>query len=207
MSMLEGAPWLVAHRSMLPINQPFKVSLYGKDYVIWQDSTGQISSLSNVCPHMGAMLSEGWCNVQADGSSNVVCPFHALEFDHNGCTILPGTKQKTLPQLESLELMIQGDFIWSYGNCEPKIPIPNVLEKIAQEYEFIGATADTSVETDLRSMLTITIIRMVHIETYLKLPKLDLKNSLITAIIPKLFMTCQLHQKLFGKNSSNLTNF
>jgi phenylpropionate dioxygenase-like ring-hydroxylating dioxygenase large terminal subunit len=155
MSMLEGAPWLVAHRSMLPINQPLKVSLYGKDYVIWQDATGQISGLSNVCPHMGAMLSEGWCNVQTDDSSNVVCPFHALEFDHNGCTILPGTKQKTLPQLEPLELIIQGDFIWSYGNCEPKIPIPNVLEKIAQEYEFIGATADTSVETDLRSMLRI----------------------------------------------------
>ncbi len=155
MSMLEGAPWLVAHRSMLAINQPLKVSLYGKDYVIWQDPTGQISGLSNVCPHMGAMLSEGWCNVQADGSSKVVCPFHALEFDHNGCTILPGTKQKTLPQLEPLELIIQGDLIWSYGNCEPKIPIPDVLDKIAQEYEFIGATADTSVETDLRSMLRI----------------------------------------------------
>jgi phenylpropionate dioxygenase-like ring-hydroxylating dioxygenase large terminal subunit len=155
MSMLEGAPWLVAHRSMLPINQPLKVSLYGKDYVIWQDRTGQISSLSNVCPHMGAMLSEGWCNIHADGSSAVVCPFHALEFDHHGCTILPGSKEKTLPQLESLELIIQGDFIWSYGGYQPKIPIPDVLAKIAQQYEFIGVAADTSVETDLRSMLSI----------------------------------------------------
>jgi len=153
--MLEGAPWLVAHRSMLPINQLLKVSLYGKDYVIWQNKTGKISSLSNVCPHMGAMLSEGWCNVQADGSSAVVCPFHALEFDHNGCTILPGTNQKTLPQLETLELIIQGDFIWSYGGYEPKIPIPDVVAKIAQEYKFIGVAADTSVETDLRSMLSI----------------------------------------------------
>ncbi|WP_370303722.1 Rieske 2Fe-2S domain-containing protein [Pleurocapsa sp. CCALA 161] len=155
MSMLEGAPWLIAHRSMLPVNQPFKVSLYGKDYVIWQDKSGQISGLSNVCPHMGAMLSEGWCNIQADGSSNVVCPFHALEFDHHGCTILPGTNKKTLPQLESLELIIQSDFIWSYGGYEPRIPVPNVLAEIAQEYEFIGATADTTVETDLRSMLLI----------------------------------------------------
>ncbi|PSB12496.1 (2Fe-2S)-binding protein [Pleurocapsa sp. CCALA 161] len=153
--MLEGAPWLIAHRSMLPVNQPFKVSLYGKDYVIWQDKSGQISGLSNVCPHMGAMLSEGWCNIQADGSSNVVCPFHALEFDHHGCTILPGTNKKTLPQLESLELIIQSDFIWSYGGYEPRIPVPNVLAEIAQEYEFIGATADTTVETDLRSMLLI----------------------------------------------------
>lgn len=155
MSMLEGAPWLLAHKSMLEINQPQKISLYGKDYVIWKDEKGQVNNLSNICPHMGAMLSEGWCNRQSDGSSGVVCPFHALEFDHNGCTILPGKDQKTLPQLDSLELIVTDDFIWSYGGYEPKLPIPDILEKIAQNYEFIGATADMTVETDLRSMLLI----------------------------------------------------
>lgn len=155
MSMLEGAPWLLAHKSMLKVNQPQQISLYGKDYVIWKDPTGQVNSLSNICPHMGAKLSEGWCNSQVNGSSAVVCPFHALEFDATGCTILPGTDHKTLPQLEYLKLIIKDDFIWSYGEFEPKIPIPDVLEKIAQDYEFIGATADITVETDLRSMLLI----------------------------------------------------
>ena len=153
MSMLEGAPWLLAHRSMLPINKPLKVSLYNQDYVIWQEPTGQINCLSNVCPHMGAMLSEGWCSEQTDGSSNIVCPFHALEFDRHGCTVLPGTAKKTLPQLEPLKLIIRDDFVWSYGGYEPKVPIPDVLEKITQEYEFIGSTTNTSVKTDLRSML------------------------------------------------------
>ena len=155
MSMLEGAPWLLAHKSMLDINKLHQVSLYGHDYVIWQDKTGQVNALPNICPHMGAMLSEGWCEAQADGTSAVVCPFHALEFDRHGCTILPGTDKKTLPQLKPLELIIQGDFIWSYGDYEPKIPIPDILEKIDREYEFIGFTADTSVKTDLRSMLLI----------------------------------------------------
>lgn len=153
MSMLEGAPWLLAHKSMLETNKPQKVSLYNKDYVLWKDKTGQVHALPNACPHMGAMLSEGWCETQTDGTSTVVCPFHALEFDGNGCTVLPGTDSKTLPQLKPLELIIKDDFIWSYGGCEPKIPIPDILEQIAAEYEFIGYTADTSVETDLRSML------------------------------------------------------
>jgi len=153
--MLEGAPWLLAHKSMLQKNKPFKVSLYGKDYVIWQDNSGNISALSNVCPHMGAMLSEGWCEEQADGTSKIVCPYHALEFDESGCTILPGSNKKTLSQVQPLELIIQDDFIWSYGDSEPKIPIPNILEQINQDYEFVGFTADTSVETDLRSMLLI----------------------------------------------------
>ena len=155
MSMLEGAPWLLAHKSMLKVNQPQQISLYDKDYVIWKDQTGQVSSLSNICPHMGAKLSEGWCSPQVDNSSKIVCPFHALEFDDQGCTTLPGTTQKTLPQLESLPLIIKDDFVWSYGDYEAKIPLPDVLEKIAQDYEFIGATADTTVETDLRSMLLI----------------------------------------------------
>ena len=153
MSMLEGAPWLLAHKSMLQKNRPIKMALYGKDYVMWKDTTGRVNALPNVCPHMGAMLSEGWCEAQSDGSSKVVCPFHALEFDRDGCTVLPGTDQKTLPQLKPLELIIKNDFIWTYGDCTPKLPIPDILESINQNYKFIGHTADTSVQTDLRSML------------------------------------------------------
>jgi phenylpropionate dioxygenase-like ring-hydroxylating dioxygenase large terminal subunit len=153
MSMLIGAPWLLAHKSMLETNQPKKVSLYGSDYVLWKDSHGTVSALPNACPHMGAMLSEGWCQALNDGTSVIVCPFHALEFDREGCTILPGSKKKTLTQLQPLELIIQDDFIWSYGGYEPKIPIPNILNEIAARYELIGHTADTSVKTDLLSML------------------------------------------------------
>jgi phenylpropionate dioxygenase-like ring-hydroxylating dioxygenase large terminal subunit len=155
MSMLAGAPWLLAHKSMLGINRPKKVSLYGTDYVIWQDRMGQVNAFPNICPHMGAMLSEGWCQERDDKSSVVVCPFHALEFDREGCTVLPGSQKKTLPQLQPLELIIQGDLIWSYGGCEPKVSIPNILNEISSQYEFIGHTADVSVETDLLTMLLI----------------------------------------------------
>ncbi len=151
--ILPGAPWLIAHKSMLEVNKPKKFSIYGCDYVLWKDATGKVSALPNACPHMGAMLSEGWCEQREDKTSVVVCPFHALEFDNEGCTILPGSNKKTLPQLQPLELIIQENFIWSYGGQEPKVPIPNILNKIAAEYDFIGYTADTSVETDLLTML------------------------------------------------------
>ncbi len=160
-SMLPGAPWLLAHKSMLSVNQPRKISLYGDDYVMWKDTAGAIHALPNACPHMGAMLSEGWCEEQtdllnkgiSDRTSTVVCPFHALKFDSQGCTILPGSSKKTLSQLKPLELVIQGDLIWSYGRYEPKIPIPTVLNEITKTYYFVGHTADVSVETDLLTML------------------------------------------------------
>ncbi len=153
MTMLAGAPWLIAHKSMLTVNQPRKISLYGTDYVFWKDRSGEIHALPNSCPHMGAMLSEGWCQERSNQTSAVVCPFHALEFDSEGRTVLPGSQKQTLPQLKPLELTIQGDFIWSYGQYAPKRPIPNILNDIASNYEFIGSTADISIKTDLLTML------------------------------------------------------
>jgi phenylpropionate dioxygenase-like ring-hydroxylating dioxygenase large terminal subunit len=153
MNRLQGAPWLLAHRSMLKPNRPLKISLFGQDYVLWQDRHGTISALSNICPHMGAMLSEGWCVTKPDGSSAIVCPFHALEFAASGCTVLPGSNKQTKSLLQPLELVIQGDLIWSYGGYEPKIPIPSIMNQIAAEYEFIGVTGERSIGTDLLSLL------------------------------------------------------
>ena len=54
---------------MLTVNQPRKISLYGVDYVLWKDADGEIQALPNACPHMGAMLSEGWCEAQSEAKS------------------------------------------------------------------------------------------------------------------------------------------
>ncbi len=153
MKQLQGAPWLLAHRSMLKPNQPVKVSLFGHDYVLWRDLQGKINALPNACPHMGAMLSEGWCVAQADGSSTIACPLHALEFDRSGCTVLPSSNRQTKSLLEPLKLIIQGDFVWSYGGHEPKIPIPSIMSEIAADYEFIGVTGERSIPTDILSLL------------------------------------------------------
>jgi phenylpropionate dioxygenase-like ring-hydroxylating dioxygenase large terminal subunit len=153
MTMLNGAPWLLAHKSMLEINQPKKVSLLGQDYVLWKDREDRVMALPNACPHMGAMLSEGWCHEKKDKSSVAVCPFHALEFDAEGCTVLPGSEKKTLSQIDPLKLIIHDNFIWSYGDSDPQIPIPNILNEIESKYKFVGSIADVSVKTSLLSML------------------------------------------------------
>jgi phenylpropionate dioxygenase-like ring-hydroxylating dioxygenase large terminal subunit len=153
MTMLQGAPWLLAHRSMLKRDRPMKVSLYGNEYVLWQDGRGNINCLPNACPHMGAMLSEGWCVTKRDGSSAIACPFHALEFDRAGCTVLPGSNKPTKSLLKPLDLIVEGDFIWTYGGYEPKIPIPSVMNEIAAEYKFVGFTGDRSIKTDFLTLL------------------------------------------------------
>ena len=50
--ILSGAPWLITHRSMLGVNKPYKVTLNSQDYVLWQNTRGEIFALENVCLHM-----------------------------------------------------------------------------------------------------------------------------------------------------------
>ena len=79
--ILPGAPWLIAHKSMLGVNQPHKITLNGRDYVLWKNTTGEVFALDNVCPHMQAPLSQGWVCAERD---TITCPFHAMEFDGQG---------------------------------------------------------------------------------------------------------------------------
>ena len=104
--ILNGAPWLIAHRSMLGINRPYKITLNGFDYVLWQNSNGEISALDNVCPHMQAPLSNGWiCEL----SNSIACPYHALEFDGEGRLLKDG-EGKGEPLTKQLELIVKDDF-------------------------------------------------------------------------------------------------
>ncbi len=142
--ILPGAPWLIAHKSMLGINKPHKITLNGKDYVIWQNKRGEISALNNICPHMQAPLSDGWI---CEERNTIACPFHALEFDCTGKLYREG-KADNKASAQTLEVIVKNDCIWTYGGFEPKIPIPDLLEKVTEEYEFLGFTGEKSIKAD-----------------------------------------------------------
>jgi phenylpropionate dioxygenase-like ring-hydroxylating dioxygenase large terminal subunit len=140
--ILPGAPWLIAHRSMLSVNRPHKLTLNGQDYVLWQSDRGEIFALNNVCPHMQAPLSNGWI-CQERGT--ITCPFHALEFDGAGRFHREG-KRDTQPIAQPLPLTVIGDCIWTYGDCQPRKAIPETVEQIAAEYDFIGIAGERTIQ-------------------------------------------------------------
>ena len=148
--ILPGAPWLIAHKTMLGINSPYKITLNGHDYVLWQNTDGDVFGLNNVCPHMQAPLSNGWI---CEERNTIACPFHALEFDGSGHLFRDRHFSRT-PLTESLDLVIDGDLIWTYGGFEPKLPIPTLHRQVANEYEFLGVVAQRSIKRSfLRSLM------------------------------------------------------
>ena len=150
-SILPGAPWLIAHRSMLGINKPYKVTLNGKDYVLWQNADHQIFALENICPHMQAPLSEGWICKDHD---SIACPFHALEFFGDGRLLKDG-KPAGQPISKTLELLIQGDLIWTYGGFSPRLPIPDLIPRRSKGLDFLGVAGEKSIHADFLSCIKI----------------------------------------------------
>lgn len=127
---------------MLNIDRPYKISLNGQDYVIWQNQKGEVFALDNICPHLQAPLSEGWiCHER----NTITCPFHALEFNAEGC--LQNDQQTTRqPLIKPLKLVVDGDFIWTYGAESPQLPIPALLHTLSEGMSFIGIAGNRTVQ-------------------------------------------------------------
>ena len=148
---LAGAPWLIAHKSMLGINKPYKLTLNHHDYVLWKNNSGKVFALNNICPHMQAPLSDGWICQQRN---SIVCPFHALEFNSEG-KLLREEKVESHTITKPLELIVKGDLIWTYGAQQPKLPIPNLISRITEGYDFLGATKEKSIQAEFLKCLKI----------------------------------------------------
>ena len=150
-SILPGAPWLIAHRSMLGINKPYKVTLNSQDYVLWQNTQGEIFALENVCPHMQAPLSEGWI---CESRNSIACPFHALEFDGSG-RLFKDSNPNGQAIAKTLDLVIQGDLIWTYGGFEPRLPISDLISKRTAGVSFLGVAGEKSIHASFLSCIKI----------------------------------------------------
>ena len=150
MTILQGAPWAIAHKSMLEVNKPYKVTLNGKDYVIWQNDKGEVFALDNICPHMQAPLSNGWI---CSKTNSIACPFHGLKFNCQGQISKPESSGKSL--VNPLELTIKNNIIWTYGGLKPQLPIPDLITRLTREYQLLGVAGEKSIQAPFLNCLKI----------------------------------------------------
>ncbi len=150
-AILPGAPWLIAHKSMLSVNKPYKFTLNHQDYVIWKNHDGEVSALNNICPHMQAPLSDGWICAERN---TITCPFHALEFNGEG-KLYQEEKLSSKAITQPLELIIEGDLIWTYGNFKPQLTIPNLVARITEGYQFLGIAGEKTIQAPFLQCLKI----------------------------------------------------
>ena len=73
--------------------RPIGVTRMGEKMVAWRDSRGQVTVMSDLCPHRGVALSAG----KLTGNC-IQCPFHGFEYDTSGdCTLVPANGKNSQP--------------------------------------------------------------------------------------------------------------
>jgi len=84
--MLFTNVWYIAEWSENVTDQPVKVKMLGREFVLYRDAAGKVACLSNTCCHRGASLAQG----KRHDDSTVSCPFHGWRFNAQGrCTRIP----------------------------------------------------------------------------------------------------------------------
>ncbi len=72
--------WYVAEWASKVKDKPVKTRLLGQNFVLFRDTKGKVSCLSDICIHRGGSLSNGWTSERGC----VTCPYHGWEFDAEG---------------------------------------------------------------------------------------------------------------------------
>lgn len=123
--------WYVAERSDNLQDEPKRVRMLGRDFVLFRDDQGKAVCLSNVCPHRGANIAAGKCH--SDGT--VSCPFHGWRFNADGqCIMIPSQhpQSNVVPRakLESYPTQEKYGLIWTFLGDEPEqaAPLPEMTE-------------------------------------------------------------------------------
>ena len=114
--------YVVAQTDEITTDKPHKVTVWGKDYVIWKTNDNKYNALEDVCSHKGAALSIGYLKDDC-----IVCPYHGYEFDKTGnLLIVPGINFKASLTHKIHNFAVVERHGWLYLNT---MEIPDFLTK------------------------------------------------------------------------------
>ena len=73
--------YVIAQANEFNKNAPRKITVWGKNYAVWKDSSGKYSGIDDECPHRGVSLS---CGKIDKKYNEIICPYHAFKYSGKG---------------------------------------------------------------------------------------------------------------------------
>lgn len=136
--MIRNQWYIVLDSKEVKQGKPLAVTRMGEKLVFWRKSDGEVFCMQDLCPHLGALLSQGKV---VDG--RLRCPFHGFEYDQNGkCQLVPAIgKNGKIPN--ALEVSIYPvheahGWIWIFWGNPGSVPsqTPKYYEDIDERYSY-----------------------------------------------------------------------
>jgi phenylpropionate dioxygenase-like ring-hydroxylating dioxygenase large terminal subunit len=121
--MIRNQWYAILESNEIKKNRITGVTRMGEKMVAWRNSKGDLSVMSDKCPHRGAAFSVG----KLVGDC-IQCPFHGFEYDTSGsCTLVPanGRRSETPKALHAHSYPIREEhgfvYIW-WGEPQKELP-------------------------------------------------------------------------------------
>ena len=156
--------YVVAQANEIKKAQPYKVTIWGKDYVLWKTDKNTYNALEDVCPHKGAALSVGYID-----NNRAVCPYHGYEFSSEGnLSVVPGLCFRPSPVYNIPRFAVVEKHGWVYLNTYelPQFVTKDHIDTLARRI-FVEPEA-----TDPKM-----IAALLH-QTFMTYPRIVSENSL-----------------------------
>lgn len=135
--MIRNQWYVVLDSREVKKNKAFGVTRLGEKLVFWRDSQGEVHCMADLCPHLGARLSQGKVVDRA-----IQCPFHGFKYESSGqCTYLPafgrnGVIPKAL-RVKQYLVYEQHGFIWVYwGEPETQLEPPKFFDSFSEKLSY-----------------------------------------------------------------------
>jgi phenylpropionate dioxygenase-like ring-hydroxylating dioxygenase large terminal subunit len=115
-------------------HRPTYCRLLGQDLALFYDADGRLSAVDAVCPHRGALLTIGWCDVYEPGT--LTCRYHGWTFDATGKCVAaltdgPNSKIPNLVRIRSYPALMRYGAVWIYMGDGTPPPLEDSVPHLA----------------------------------------------------------------------------
>jgi phenylpropionate dioxygenase-like ring-hydroxylating dioxygenase large terminal subunit len=167
--MIPNHWYAILESSEVKVGKPVGVTRMGEKLVLWRDEKGQVTCMSDLCPHRGVALSIG----KLIGDC-VECPFHGFQYDPSGrCTLIPANgRTAPVPKAFHVKQVYPTReahgfiYIW-WGELKPDLPPLPWFDSVSDvlSYATLRASWPTHYSRAIENQLDVVHVPFIHHNT------------------------------------------
>jgi phenylpropionate dioxygenase-like ring-hydroxylating dioxygenase large terminal subunit len=137
--MIRNQWYVILESNEVKTGRPVGVTRLGEKLVLWRDKAGKVVCMHDLCPHLGAKLSQGKLN-----GETLACPFHGFEYDSSGmCQYIPALGlQGSIPKalrVSTYPTYEASNLIWIYwGEPAAQLKPPRFFDSIDESCSYMS---------------------------------------------------------------------
>ena len=190
----------IGQKSSFPFRVPRKITIWGKQYVIWKKSSSEYACLSDTCPHGGDSLSNGHVY-----NNCITCSQHKNSFNENGefvsekTGLLEGSQLYELPHFQVVE---KNDMLYlnTYENVRNSTILYRDFPFVNSEFRQVFIESNVNIHPTILMENSLDVVHIIFAKLFTN------KNTLEPDSIDKIHANNSLHYGVKytyerGKNS------